>query len=113
MRALQDLEYTREASGNGDVVFKYCGQIRLAVHGCCYRPTVTQVASDHCGRERTSSLFVSSLPINVFVIVFVQVVPVGCFQGFEVNVELVELSGNGLEPGFRSRKIYDDALHGA
>ncbi len=111
MRALQCLEYARKVRGQGHVVFKYCGQIRLAMHYHCHRLSVTQVAGDHSGRERASSLFVSSLPVNVFVVLFVQVAPVGCFKGFEINVELVELSGNGLKPGFRSWKVDDDALH--
>lgn len=113
MRTLQCLEYVRKARGKGYVVFKYRGQIRLAVHCRCYRLSVTQVASDHRGRERASSLGVSSLPVNVFIILFAQVAPVGCFKGFEVNVKLAELSGNCLEPGFRSWKVDDEALHSA
>ncbi len=107
------MEYARKVWGKGHVVFKYCGQIRLAVHCRCHRLSVTQVASDHSGRERAPSLLVAGIPVNVLVVLFVQITPVGCFQGFEINVKLAELSGNCLEPGFRSWKVDDEALHSA
>ena len=113
MRALQCLEYARKVRGKGHVVFKYCGQIRLTVHCGRHRLSVTQVASDHSGREGAPSLLVAGIPVNVLVILFVQVAPVDCFKGFEFNVQMVELSGNVQQPGFRSWKVDDDALHDA